>query len=170
VLADSGLRLPDFRAAERTFGLIVQVSGRAGRYHPDGIVLVQTYLPSNRTIALAAQGKLEEFYAEELESRRALGFPPHTRLIRVVFRSRSAAKAEKAAADFARLLEAAREVEVLGPAECPLSVIAGNSRTQVLLRGTDFGRLHAASRRALRSFAASAGVYVEVDVDPVSLL
>jgi primosomal protein N' (replication factor Y) len=170
VLADSGLRLPDFRAAERTFGLIVQVSGRAGRYHPDGIVLVQTYLPSNRTIVLAAQGRLEEFYAEELDSRRALGFPPHTRLVRVVFRSRSAAKAEKAAADFVRPLEAAREVEVLGPAECPLSVIAGNSRTQVLLRSADFGRLHAAARRAVRSFAAPAGVYLEVDVDPVSLL
>jgi primosomal protein N' (replication factor Y) len=170
VLADSGLRLPDFRAAERTFGLIVQVSGRAGRYHPDGIVLVQTYLPSNRTIALAAQGRLEEFYAEELDSRRALGFPPHARLIRVVFRSRSAAKAEKAAEDFARPLEASREAEVLGPAECPLSLIAGNSRIQVLLRGTDFGRLHAAARRALRSFTPPTGIYVEVDVDPVSLL
>jgi primosomal protein N' (replication factor Y) len=170
VLADSGLRLPDFRAAERTFGLIVQVSGRAGRYHPDGIVVVQTYVPSNRTIALAAQGKLEEFYAAELENRRVLGFPPYTRLIRIVFRSRSSAKAEQAAADFARRLEAGGGVEVLGPAECPLAVIAGNSRTQVLLRCLDFGKVHGAARRALGSFTPPAGVYLEVDVDPVSLL
>jgi primosomal protein N' (replication factor Y) len=61
-------------------------------------------------------------------------------------------------------------VEVLGPAECPLSVIAGNSRTQVLLRSSDFGRLHAAARQSLRSFTPPAGVYLEVDVDPVSLL
>ncbi len=169
VLADSGLRLPDFRAAERTFGLIVQVSGRAGRYHPDGIVLVQTYLPGNRTITLAAQGRLEEFYAEELESRRALGFPPYSRLIRVVFRSRSAAKAQQASADFARALRTGGGVEALGPAECPLAVIAGNSRTQVLLRAADFGAVHAAARQGLRAFTPPAGVYLEVDVDPVSL-
>jgi primosomal protein N' (replication factor Y) len=170
VLADSGLRLPDFRAAERTFGLIVQVSGRAGRYHPDGTVVVQTYMPSNQTIALAARGRLEEFYAGELENRRALGFPPYTRLIRIVFRSRSAAKAEQAAEDFVRRLKAAREVEVLGPAECALAVIAGNSRTQVLLRSAEFARVHGAARRALASFTPAAGVYLEVDVDPVSLL
>ena len=170
VLADSGLRLPDFRAAERTFALIVQVSGRAGRYHPDGTVVVQTYMPANRTIALAAAGRLEEFYAEELENRRALGFPPFTRLIRLVFRSRSAAKAEQAAADFARLLETARGLEVLGPAECPLAVIAGSSRTQILLRSAEFSQVHGATRRALSSFSPPAGVYIEVDVDPVSLL
>ena len=170
VLADSGLRLPDFRAAERTFGLIVQVSGRAGRYHPDGTVVVQTYLPKDRTIALAAQGKLEEFYAEELENRRTLGFPPYTRLIRVVFRSRNADKAQQAAADFCRPLQATAGVEVLGPAECPLAVIAGNSRTQVLLRAAEFNRVHAAAHRALRAFSPPAGVYLEVDVDPVSLL
>jgi primosomal protein N' (replication factor Y) len=170
VLADSGLRLPDFRAAERTFGLIVQVSGRAGRYHPDGTVVVQTYMPSNRTIVLAARGQLEEFYAGELESRRALGFPPYTRLIRIVFRSRSADKSEEAAADFVRRLEAGGGVEVLGPAECPLAVIAGSTRTQVLLRSAEFARVHGAARKALSSFTVSAGVYLEVDVDPVSLL
>jgi primosomal protein N' (replication factor Y) len=170
VLADSGLRLPDFRAAERTFALIVQVSGRAGRYHPDGKVVIQTFLPSNRTITLAAEGRLEEFYAEELEARRALGFPPYTRLIRFVFRSRSAAKSAQAARDFAGLLGTAPEVEVLGPAECPLAEIAGNSRNQVLLRSPDFRKMHAAAKRGLASFEAQAGVYVEVDVDPVSLL
>ena len=107
VLADSGLRLPDFRAAERTFGLIVQVSGQGGQVPPGrdgGGPDLPARQPDHR---LAAQGRLEEFYAEELENRRTLGFPPYTRLIRVVFRSRNAAKAQQAAADFARPLETA---------------------------------------------------------------
>jgi primosomal protein N' (replication factor Y) len=174
VSADTGLRLPDFRAAERTFDLIVQVSGRAGRFHPDGTVVIQTYLPGNDTIRLAAQGDLEEFYRRELETRRELGFPPFTRLIRLVFRSRTAAKSLDAARAFTRRVPVQETgpgaVDVLGPAECPLAVIAGNTRTQVLLRSKDFRRLHAAARAALDAFDAPAGVYVEVDVDPVSLL
>jgi primosomal protein N' (replication factor Y) len=174
VSADTGLRLPDFRAEERTFDLIVQVSGRAGRFHPDGTVIVQTYLPRNETIRLAARSALEEFYERELGSRRELGFPPFTRLIRLVFRSRSASKSMAAAEAFARRVPAQeagpKAVEVLGPAECPLAVISGNARTQVLLRSTDFGRLHAAARAALESLGTVPGVYVEVDVDPVSLL
>jgi len=174
VSADTGLRLPDFRAAERTFDLIVQVSGRAGRFHPDGTVIVQTYLPRNETIRLAAKGDLEEFYRRELEIRRELGFPPFTRLIRLVFRSRSAVKARQAAERFARFVPVQEPgpgaVQVLGPAECPLAVMAGNSRLQVLLRSPDFRRLHAAARRAMEALEVPAGVYVEVDVDPVSLL
>jgi primosomal protein N' (replication factor Y) len=174
VSADTGLRLPDFRAAERTFDLIVQVSGRAGRFHPDGTVIVQTYLPRNETIRLAAKGDLEEFFRRELEVRRELGFPPFTRLIRLVFRSRSAAKSLAAAKQFARRVPAQEPgpgaVEALGPAECPLAVMSGNTRTQVLLRSADFRRLHAAARAALEGLDVPGGVYVEVDVDPVSLL
>jgi primosomal protein N' (replication factor Y) len=174
VSADTGLRLPDFRAAERTFDLIVQVSGRAGRFHPDGMVIVQTYLPQNETIRLAAKADLEEFYRRELEVRRELGFPPFTRLIRLVFRSRSATKSLAAAKQFARRVPVQEPgpgaVEVLGPAECPLAVMSGNTRTQVLLRSPDFRRLHAAARSALEGLDVPGGVYVEVDVDPVSLL
>lgn len=174
ISADTGLRLPDFRAAERTFDLIVQVSGRAGRFHPDGTVMVQTFLPQNETIRLAAQSKLGEFARKELEIRRQLGFPPFTRLIRLVFRSRNAKKSFESAEDFVCRIPAealsAGLLEVLGPAECPLAVIAGNHRTQVLLRSRDFKRLHQLAADALASFAPPAGVYVEVDVDPVSLL
>jgi primosomal protein N' (replication factor Y) len=174
ISADTGLRLPDFRAAERTFDLIVQVSGRAGRFHPDGTVIVQTYLPKNETIRLAAKGDLEEFFRRELEVRSELGFPPYTRLIRLVFRSRSAAKSLAAAQQFARRVPAPgtgpEAVEVLGPAECPLAVMSGNTRTQVLLRSASFRRLHAAARAALEGLDVPGGVYVEVDVDPVSLL
>ncbi|MBN2553163.1 MAG: primosomal protein N' [Spirochaetales bacterium] len=174
ISADTGLQLPDFRAAERTFDLIVQVSGRAGRFHPDGKVLVQTYIPDNETIGLAARADLETFYKKELAVRRALGFPPFTRLIRLVFRARSEAKSRAAAAAFAGSLEpsagGANGVDVLGPAECPLAVIAGNHRNHLIFRSRNFKDLHGLVRRALQRFQVPAGVYVEVDVDPVSLL
>jgi primosomal protein N' (replication factor Y) len=174
ISADTGLQLPDFRAAERTFDLIVQVSGRAGRFHPDGKVLVQTYIPGNETIGLAARADLETFYRKELAVRKALRFPPYTRLIRLVFRARSAAKSRAAASAFARSVEGSPRgsngVEVLGPVECPLSVIAGNHRNHLLFRSKNFKDVHSLVRRSLRSYQVPAGVYVEVDVDPVSLL
>ena len=174
ISADTGLQLPDFRAAERTFNLIVQVSGRAGRFHPDGKVIVQTYLPKNETIRLAARGDLETFYNKELEARKMLGFPPFTRLIRLVFRARSSAKSRSAAAGFAQILseqeEAGTDVEILGPVECPLSVIAGNHRNHLIFRSRNFKNVHALVRQSLQRFQTPSGVYVEVDVDPVSLL
>ncbi len=174
VSADTGLQLPDFRAAERTFNLIVQVSGRAGRFHPDGKVLVQTFMPDNEIIRLAAAGREEEFYLRELQVRRQLGFPPYSRLVRLVFRASSAARASEAARLFAGSLPdaalVAAEAELLGPAECPLAVIAGRHRMQVILRGRRFRELHRLAALALEGFKGGAGVKVEVDVDPVSLL
>ena len=174
ISADTGLMLPDFRAPERTFDLIVQVSGRAGRFHPDGKVLVQTYLPENPTIRLAAAADLEAFHDLELEARRQTGFPPYCRLVRFVFRSRDARKAAAAARSFAASLSEERlgaaEAELLGPAECPLAVISGNHRQQVILRSPRFRPLHRLAREALAGFACPSSVYVEVDVDPLSLL
>ncbi len=176
VLADTSLMLPDFRAAERTFNLIVQVGGRAGRFDRDGKVLIQTYRASHDAVACAARFAVEEYYERELEVRRELGFPPFTRLVRLVFRGRERDTAERAADDTAARCRAAlasgdREgTEVLGPAECPLGKIAHNYRFQLILRGNDSGILRRAVRDALAGAAPPAGVYVEVDVDPQSLL
>ena len=174
VSADMGLMLPDFRAPERTFDLIVQVSGRAGRFHPDGKVLVQTFLPQNPTIRLAAAADLEGFHRLELEARRELGFPPYTRLVRFVFRSRDGRRSREAARGFAAALSEERlrraDTEMLGPAECPLAVISGNHRQQIILRSEHFRGLHRLAREALAGFSVPSGVHVEVDVDPVALL
>ena len=96
ILADTALHLPDFRAAERTFSMITQVAGRAGRYFPDGKVLVQSYSPDMPPIALAVSGKTEAFYSQELEQRKILGFPPFSRLLRLIFRSSKQDAAEQA--------------------------------------------------------------------------
>jgi len=172
VLADTGLHMPDFRAAERTFSLIVQVSGRAGRFAPDGKVIVQTYMPKNGAIQLAARIAMEEFYAQELEMRKALRFPPFSRLFRMVFRGRSETAVRESAENMAHDLEKALEgkAEVLGPSECPLGVIAGNHRYQILLRTDAFVPVHTVLKEHVSRLKLRRGIFLEVDVDPVSLL
>jgi len=172
VNADTGFQLPDFRAAERTFSLLVQVAGRAGRALPDGKVLIQTFRPGAPAIVRARNGQQEEFYAEELDMRRQLGFPPFSRLIRLVLRGRSRTKTLGAVEALARALVAALDAgaELLGPAECPLARIAGNYRFQALVRTTRFAETHARVSRVLEEFRAPSDVYLEADVDPQALL
>ncbi len=172
VNADTGFQMPDFRAAERTFSLLVQVSGRAGRALPDGRVLIQTFRPGAAAIRLAREGKLEEFYAGELDVRRQLGFPPFSRLVRLVVRGRNRQKAIDACAALARAMKErlAGAGEVLGPAECPLSRISGNYRYHVIIRTSRFSEAHARVSAALEELRPVSGTYIEVDVDPQALL
>ncbi len=172
VLADTGLHMPDFRAAERTFSLIVQVSGRAGRFAPDGKVIVQTYMPEHEAVKYAARMAMDEFYTKELGQRAELRFPPFSRLFRLVCRGRSEDVVRGVAEDLSAKLE--RELrgraEVLGPAECPIGVIAGNHRYQIILRTKTFLPVHGVLKNQLSRNKLPRGVYLEVDVDPVSLL
>jgi primosomal protein N' (replication factor Y) len=174
VLADTGLHLPDFRAAERTFSLIVQVAGRAGRYFPDGKVIVQTLRPEDPVISRACALDVEGFFAAELKQREQLGFPPYTRLIRFTVRAKEPDKADRAINRLATIAGPLRPRggDALGPAECPIAIIAGNHRRQLILRAASMGPLHAAARTILDRYETGKdrGVYLEVDVDPVSLL
>ena len=174
ILADMGLQLPDFRAAERTFSLIVQVAGRAGRFFPDGIVIVQTLRPKDPAIIRACALDVQGFMAAELATRKALGFPPYSRLIRFTIRSRSQNRADRA---IARLADIALPLlppgaDALGPAECPIGLLAGNHRRQLLLRGSSMGTLHTAASGIIREYnqARDSQTYLEIDIDPVSLL
>jgi primosomal protein N' (replication factor Y) len=174
VQADTGLHLPDFRAAERTFALLVQVAGRAGRYFPDGKVIVQTLRPKDPTITRACAMDVEGFFSEEIRQREALGFPPHSRLIRITFRSKDRARTERESEKMAALLRnlVPKDGDILGPAECPIGVIAGNHRRHIIIRGKTMGPLHGAVRTAVERFEGERDtrVYMELDVDPVSLL
>ncbi|MDR1635947.1 MAG: primosomal protein N' [Treponema sp.] len=174
ILADTGLHLPDFRAAERTFSLIVQVAGRAGRYFPDGKVIVQTFRMGDPVIVKSCALDVAGFFEAELAQRKILGFPPYSRLIRFTARSRDPARADKAIGRIASLAAPLmpRGADSLGPAECPIGIIAGNHRRQLILRGPAMGALHGAARTALNRYEKGGDkrVYLEVDVDPVSLL
>ena len=172
ILADTALHLPDFRATERTFSLITQVAGRAGRFFPDGKVFVQTYNPENQAISFACSANTEGFYDFEINQRKLLSFPPFSRLIRLVFRSSNQIKAQKTSEDAANLIENLKipGVEILGPSECPLSKISQNYRFQLILRGEKIVPLQNAVRKLLFDYKHPQEVYIECDVDPVSLL
>jgi primosomal protein N' (replication factor Y) len=174
ILADTALHLPDFRARERTFSLLVQVAGRAGRYFPDGKVLVQTLRPDDSAISCAVQLDVDGFFDAELAARQEQGFPPFSRLVRFVIRSRDLARAEKAADKLLTIIKrfAPRDAEILGPAPCPLALHADSHRLQVMLRAAAMPSIHAAAAKAAAAFNADRDpkVYLEADVDPVSLL
>jgi primosomal protein N' (replication factor Y) len=170
ISGDTGLMLPDFRAAERTFSLITQVAGRAGRFIPDGKVVIQTLHPGASAIRRAVEREDREFYQEEAEIRRTLLFPPHARVFRFVLRGKSKSKVTEAAHSLASALAGVPRDDTLGPADCPLAKIAGNYRMHMMLLTRHFGRTHAALTPILRSFKTPAGVYLEIDVDPVSML
>lgn len=170
--ADVGLSMPDFRARERVFTLLMQIAGRAGRYEDKGEVLIQTYQPQNPAIVYALERDVEGFYRQELTLRQELGFPPYARLLRLVFRSAQEKKAQDAALQAAGWLKECQPegAEMLGPAEALILQIAGNYRYQILLRAPQHHILHhwlAAVHPHLRSFS---GVYCEIDSDPVNLL
>jgi len=174
VFADTGLHLPDFRAAERTFSLIVQVAGRAGRYFPDSKVIVQTLRMEDPVITRSCALDIAGFYNAELNQRKALGFPPYSRLIRFTIRAKEERRADKA---INRLASLARPLippgaDMLGPAECPIGVINSNFRRQLILRSPSMGTLHAAARNLIARYenGKDTKTYLEIDVDPVSML
>jgi len=170
VMADTGLSLPDFRAEERTFSLIVQVSGRAGRYSRDGEVLIQTFKPGNAAVKLAAEGNMEAFYRRELEIREILSFPPFCRIFRIVFRGKVSEKTRKALVSFSSKLHIPEPSELLGPAECPLGIIAGNFRFHILIKAQEFDRIHSILTGVLHGYRPPSGIHLELDIDPLSLL
>lgn len=184
ILADTSLHLPDFRASERTFALITQVAGRAGRFFPDGKVLVQSYSPDREPIYFATKSLVEDFYKTELSQREMLGFPPFSRLVRIVFRSVSNEIAEETSENAAKILQTElsslieknpedkeiRTTEILGPSECPLSKIAMNYRHQLILRGKKIGIMQKLVASLLYNYTPPQKVYLEVDVDALSLL
>ncbi len=171
-LADTSLHMPDFRASERTFSLIVQVAGRAGRFFPDGRVIVQTWSPHHPAIEYARRCDVEGFFERELAEREELGFPPFARLVRLVFRSKDARLAEKGAEGAGEILRPMlpSDAELLGPAECPIALLSGNARHQIILRGPRLQPLQNAVRAFLTDYKTPPALYVETDVDPVTLL
>jgi primosomal protein N' (replication factor Y) len=164
--ADGALGLPDFRAEERTFQLITQLAGRSGRDAP-GRVLVQTFQPDARPISHAARHDVEGFLAEELERRRALGYPPFSHLVRIVV---SGPAFEPVVRALDEVKAGIRGAELLGPA--PLLRLRGKYRAQLVAK-TDRPRRLATQAAHLLSAAAPAmrraGLTAVVDVDPQSL-
>jgi primosomal protein N' (replication factor Y) len=177
VNADVGLHVPDFRSAERTFQLLSQVAGRAGRGPQGGRVLVQTFTPDHPCIALAASHDYAGFVAAELPHRRQHNYPPYQRLARVIVRSRD----QDAGAEFSERLAGAfqealatpgtpQEVRLLGPAEAPVFRLKGYYRYHFQLQSPRPGALHQVLRAVLPTQRPPAGVEFTLDVDPFNML
>jgi primosomal protein N' (replication factor Y) len=166
VLADVGLNLPDYRAAERTFQVLTQVAGRAGRSPLGGQAILQTFQPEHYVITSAAGHDYRGFYKQELAHRQNLGYPPYSRLIRLEFRgdyqNKVEASANKAAAEIKRWLIQGKHqsTEILGPTPCFFMRIGGYYRWQIVLRGSD-------PAAVLRNKNLGS---TRVEVDPPSLL
>lgn len=175
VLADSGLLVPDFRAEERTFDLLVQVAGRSGRADSNGRVVVQTRMKDNPAIVMASKGQVEAFFDNELKLRRDLGFPPFSRMVNLVVRSPKASVAKAFAESLASELSGKAaffgfDVQVYGANECPIEKIRANFRFQVLLRSFKPSDMLSLLENVLSYTSVPSSAVLEIDVDPVDLL
>jgi len=172
VSADVGLGLADFRAAERTFQLLTQVAGRAGRGERIGEAIVQTIYPEHYSIQLACRQDYRAFFEREIAYRRGMRYPPMVALINTIVRGRTFEEAIQTATEIVRRIEpaiAAAGLTVLGPAPAPLVRLRGEHRVQFLLKGTR----RAEMRRALQAVLAEMPQVrrrVTVDVDPLTVL
>jgi primosomal protein N' (replication factor Y) len=169
--ADTTLHMPDFRASERTFQFLAQVAGRTGRGPKGGRVIIQTFEPEQPCVRDAANHDYEAFARRELETRKRYGYPPFTRLARLIFRGRDAGNTQRRCSEAVEALRArlqGKAVSVVGPAEAPIRRINNRFRWHALIKAPDPESL----REALRGLDRRrlAGVELTVDVDPVSLL
>ena len=173
VSADVGLGMPDFRAAERTFQLLTQVAGRAGRGMLPGIVLIQTINPDHYAIRLAAATDYMAFYQKELQFRRMMHYPPFSAMANVLVRGAKQEEALRMSGELGRFLTPAPQgIRVMGPAEAPVPRLKAEYRYQMLIKASSRKTLNEVLRRTItyardQKWPATALV---VDVDPLSLL
>src|SRR5688500_10399429 len=172
ISADVGLGLADFRAAERTFQLLTQVAGRAGRGERLGEAVIQTLYPEHYSVQLACRQDYPAFFAREVEFRKGLRYPPLVAMVNSVVRGRSFDEAMQTAAEVVRRLEAGAKAggfTILGPAPAPLAKLRGEHRVQFFLKGAR----RAEMRQALRAVLAAMPEVrrrITVDVDPLNVL
>ncbi|MGI5838358.1 MAG: primosomal protein N' [bacterium] len=178
VTADTALHLPDYSAGERTFQLLTQVAGRAGRGEDGGNVIIQTYNPEHYSIIAARTHDYASFYREEIANRRELWYPPFGYLASILIFSESEERTITAAGRFGEIVRAAARkaaaaTEILGPVPALLKKINGKYRWQIVLKGKEragLTRLLRESRQAADEDAQISGVYISIDIEPVGIV
>lgn len=166
--ADLGLAGGDLRAGERTFQMLHQVAGRAGRAEKEGVVLMQTYDPENAVISALASGDAETFIQVESETREMLKMPPFGRLAALIVSGEDRDKTERAACLLGRTAPSGTGVRVLGPAPAPLALLRGKHRFRLLLQTDRSVRIQDVLRRWTESLEIPSSVRVKIDIDPYS--
>ncbi len=169
ISADVGLGLADFRSSERTFQLLTQVAGRAGRGERPGEAIIQSLLPAHYAITLACTQDYRAFYETEITYRRTMRYPPQVAMVNVVVRGRTFEEAIGAARELADAARGAKGFALLGPAPAPLTKLRGEHRAQFFLKGTSRKAMREALQLAV-SRHASLAKRISIDVDPLSML
>ena len=174
ISGDTALMLPDFRAAERTFQLITQVAGRAGRGDKPGLVIVQTFMPQDPTIQAATHHDYESFANRELQMRREVHLPPFSRMARIVLRDMDAGKLEELSTKIGDELQAVAkelgDITIQGPSPCPIGRIAGYFRNQIQMYSPLASNLQKLLAVLRKHGTIMRGDRIAIDVDPISLL
>ena len=176
LFADMSLHIPDFRSAERTFNLITQVAGRSGRGEKKGIVYIQTYSPNHYSIECAKNHDYISFYNNEIEKRKSpLNYPPFSRLVRLVIRGTNEKYVENDANIIADILrvsvyEHSDKILILGAVPCTISKLNKYYRWNILIKTPSHTLLKGFFSKLSDNFIAQKGNYIEIDIDPVSML
>jgi primosomal protein N' (replication factor Y) len=179
ISADTSLHFPDFRSSERTFQLLTQVAGRAGRGEAAGEVVIQTFNPDHISIRMAKDHDFNRFYREEIGFRRALEYPPFSRLINFRLTGNSEKRTKMVAEEMERIGQSmlkrgfGKGIELLGPSAAPFVRLKGKFRLQMLAKGVNSRLLHQFAEELVRRMEVQIkgrGVHLDIDVDPVSIL
>jgi len=174
VYADQGLHIPDFRAGERTFQLLTQVAGRAGRGDVEGEVFVQAFTPFHPAIQYARRHDVAGFYEQEIEFRRQLTYPPVSRIALLLLKGRNEEKVKLSAEHVKREIEkraaGVGELIIAGPAAAPLARAETKYRYQILLRTRHITKLSLMLAGLIGALTLPEGVNMTVDIDPVNLM
>ena len=179
ISADTSLHFPDFRSSERTFQLLTQVAGRAGRGESPGEVIIQTYNPDHYSIQRAREHDFSGFYREEIHFRKDLEYPPFSRLINFKLSGNSEKRTKSAAEEMGKIGQTllkkgyGKGIEVLGPSTAPFAKVRGKFRWQMLAKGKSSRWLHQFSQALaarMEDQTKGKGISLDIDVDPVSIL
>jgi primosomal protein N' (replication factor Y) len=170
---DVGLHVPDFRAAERSFQLLTQVAGRAGRRSEQGHVVLQTRVPTHPSLTMTASANYTDFARQELEMRRSLGYPPFRKLLRVIISASERSQALQQAtsvAQTAHKLIAQRDVQLLGPAPAPIEKVRTLWRYHILCKAASGSELQHVMKQLKQLFPSTPEVRMAYDLDPHDML
>lgn len=173
ISADVALNLPDFRAGERTFNLLTQVGGRAGRGAKEGLVIIQTYNPNYYSIVAAKDHDYDSFYEQEILLRKELGYPPFNHLLNIKIEGPDEKTVIHGAQDLGRGLKS-RNVEsgcqILGPAPCSIPKIRRRYRWQILIKGKQPSKIRSLVQNSLESVSFARSLKLIIDMDPMMML
>ena len=172
VSADIGLNLPDFRASERTFSLLTQVAGRAGRGEKHGKVIIQTYNPENYAVLASKTHDYKSFYSKEIKIRKETDFPPFSHLAGITLKSEKEDKVEKVSDELAEILEKnikSDNIEILGPVPSCVSRIKGKYLYNIMLKSKNLDDIIHLLKTVFDAKRRIKDVYIKVDIDPISI-